>query len=52
VKLEADMLAAADAEELKLIEPGPMKRLGMTLLRDKHIRKLLVAEGKLPPADA
>ena len=45
-------IAQADAEALKLIEPGPMKRFGMTLLRDGYTRKLLEAQGKLPPSGA
>jgi hypothetical protein len=43
-------IAQADAEERKLIEPGPMKRIGMGILRDKHTRQLLRDQGKLPPA--
>jgi hypothetical protein len=46
---DAAAIAQADAEELKLIEPGPMKRFGMTLLRDGYTRKLLQSQGKLPP---
>ena len=49
---DAAAIAQADAEALKLIEPGPMKRFGMTLLRDGYTRKLLEAQGKLPPAGA
>lgn len=49
---DAAAIAQADADELKLIEDGPMKRFGMTILRDKLTRKLLQAEGKLPPAKA
>jgi hypothetical protein len=45
---DAAAIAQADAEELKLIEPGPMKRFGMTLLRDSYTRKLLQSQGKLP----
>ena len=48
---DAAAIAQADADELKLIEAGPMKRFGMTLLRDKYTRKLLQAEGKLPVAE-
>jgi hypothetical protein len=47
---EATAIAQADAEELKLIEPGPMKKYGMTIIRHTYARKLLVAQGKLPPA--
>ncbi len=49
---DAAAIAQANAEELKLIEPGPMKRFGMTLLRDSYTRKLLQAQGILPPAEA
>ncbi len=49
---DAAAIAQANAEELKLIEPGPMKRFGMTLLRDSYTRKLLQAQGKLPPGKA
>jgi hypothetical protein len=48
---DAAAIAQADAEELKLIEPGLMKRIGMGILRDSYTRKLLQAEGKLPPAE-
>lgn len=47
---DADAIAQADAEERKLIEPGPMKRIGMSILRDGYTRKLLQVAGKLPPA--
>jgi hypothetical protein len=47
---DAAAIAQADAEDRKLIEPGPMKRIGLTLLRDKYTRRLLQAEGKLPPS--
>jgi hypothetical protein len=49
---DAAAIAQADAEELKLIEPGPMKKIGMTIIRDNYSRKLLQASGKLPPAKA
>ena len=49
---DAAAIAQANAEELKLIEPGPMKRIGMGILRDSYTRKLLQAQGKLPPAEA
>jgi hypothetical protein len=39
--LDASAIAQADAEDLKLIEAGPMKRIGMTILRDKYIWQLL-----------
>lgn len=48
---DAEAIVQADAEERKLIEPGPMMRIGMSLLRDKHTRKLLQAQGKLPPTE-
>jgi hypothetical protein len=49
---DAIAIAQADAEELKLIEAGPMKKYGMTIIRHTYARKLLVAQGKLPPAEA
>jgi len=49
---DAAAIAKADAEELKLIEPGPLKRFGMTILRDKHIRQLLQDQGKQAPTEA
>ena len=49
---EAAAVAQADAEALKLIEPGPMKRFGMTLIRDTYARKLLQSQDKLPPDQA
>ena len=47
---DATAIAQADAEELKLIEAGPMKRFGMTILRNNYTRKLLQSQGKLPPS--
>jgi hypothetical protein len=47
---EAAAIAQADAEALKLIEAGPMKRYGMTAIRHAYARRLLQAQGKLPPA--
>jgi hypothetical protein len=47
---DAAAIAQANAEELKLIEPGSLQRIGMGLLRDSYTRKLLQAQGKLPPA--
>jgi hypothetical protein len=45
---DADAVAQADAEELELIrQPGLLKRLGMTILRDNYTRKLL----RLPRRD-
>jgi hypothetical protein len=49
---DAAAIAQADAEDLKLIEPGPFKKMGMGIIRDKHIRRLLLAEGQLPPVEA
>jgi hypothetical protein len=46
---EAAAIAQADDEQLKLIEPGPVKKFGMTVIRDSYTRKLLQAQGKLPP---
>jgi hypothetical protein len=50
--LDAKAIAQADDEDRKLIETGvpSMRRIGLQLLRDKHIRNLLQAEGKLTPA--
>jgi hypothetical protein len=45
-------IAQANAEELNLIKPGPMKRIGMGIIRDKFTFILLRSQGKLPPADA
>lgn len=42
-------VAQASAEELKLIERGPMRRMGMEMLRQSYTRKLLQAQGKLAP---
>ncbi len=47
---DAAALALADAEELKLIEPGPLKRIGLSIIRNKHVMRLLRANGTLPPA--
>jgi hypothetical protein len=49
---DAAAIAQADAEQLKLIEPGPMKRFGMMVIRDHYTRKLLQAAGKLPASSA
>jgi hypothetical protein len=49
---EAAAVAQADAEALKLIEAGPMKKYGMTIIRHSYARKLLQAQGKLPHAEA
>lgn len=46
---DAAAIAQADAEELKLIEPGPMKRIGLSIIRDKHSLRLLRSNGTLPP---
>jgi hypothetical protein len=48
---DAAAIAQASAEELKLIEPGPMRRAGLVALRDSYTRKLLQAQGKLPSAE-
>jgi hypothetical protein len=42
--LDATATAQADAEDRKLIEPGPMQRIGMSILRDKHIRQILQSQ--------
>ena len=49
---EAIAIAQADAEELKLIEAGPMKKFGMTVIRQNYARKLLQSQGKLPVTEA
>ena len=49
---EAAAIAQADAEELKLIEAGPMKKYGMTIIRHTYARKLLQSQGKLPATEA
>jgi hypothetical protein len=49
---EAAAIAQADAEALKLIEAGPMKKYGMTIIRHNYARTLLQAQGKLPPTQA
>jgi hypothetical protein len=50
--LDAEAIAQADDEDRKLIETGEpsMRRIGLQILRDKHIRNLLQADGTLPPA--
>ena len=49
---EAAAIAQATAEELTLIEAGPMKKYGMTIIRHSYARKLLQSQGKLPPSEA
>jgi hypothetical protein len=49
---EAAAIAQADTEALKLIEAGPMKKFGMSAIRQSYARKQLQAQGKLPPAGA
>jgi hypothetical protein len=49
---EAAAIAQADAEALKLIEAGPVKKYGMTIIRHSYARKLLQSQGKLPPSEA
>ena len=49
---EATAIAQADAESLKLIEAGPMKKFGMTIIRHTYARKLLQSQGKLPATEA
>lgn len=49
---EAAAIAQATAEELKLIEAGPMKKYGMTIIRHAYARQLLQSQGKLPPSEA
>jgi hypothetical protein len=50
-ELDAAAIAQANAEELRLIEPGPMRRFGLSLLRDNHIRRILREQGKLSPQE-
>ena len=38
-------VALADAEARELIEPGPLREVGMGILRDNHTRRLLQAAG-------
>lgn len=40
-ELDAAAIAQADEEMRKLIEPGPMRRFGMTVIRDSYIRRML-----------
>jgi hypothetical protein len=49
---EAAAIGQADAEALKLIEAGPMKKYGLTIIRHSYARKLLQSQGKLPPDEA
>lgn len=49
---ETAAIAQATAEELKLIEAGPMKKFGMTIIRQSYARKLLQSQGKLPATKA
>jgi hypothetical protein len=49
---EAAAIAQADAASLELIRPGPMKRFGMTAIRQAYARKLLESQGQLPPSEA
>ena len=47
---DAAAIAQAGGEELKLIEPGPMQKIGLGIVRDNYTRKLLQADGRLPQA--
>lgn len=49
---EAVAIAQASNEELKLIEGGPFKKHGMTIIRMGYARRLLLSQGKLVPAKA
>jgi hypothetical protein len=49
---EAAAVAQATAEELKLIDAGPMKKYGMTIIRHTYARKLLQSQGQLPATKA
>ncbi|WP_422932171.1 replication initiator protein A [Singulisphaera sp. PoT] len=40
-ELEKAAIAQADPESRKLIEPGPMQKMGMRLLRERYVRQLL-----------
>ena len=42
-ELDTAAIAQADADQLKLIEPGPMKKIGQGILRDGYIRRLLAS---------
>lgn len=44
---DATAIAQADDEDKKLIESGPMKRFGLTIIREKHILRLLHDQGKM-----
>lgn len=49
---DADALAQADAEDRKLVVPGPIGRLGLSLIRDRYVARLLRDQGRLPSAEA
>jgi hypothetical protein len=49
---DAAAIDQADAEELKLIEPGPVQKIGMGIVRDNYTRKRLRDQGKLPSTQA
>jgi hypothetical protein len=49
---DAEAVARADAEELKLIVPGPIGRLGLSWIRDQYLTRLLRDQGTLPSAEA
>ena len=49
---ETAALAQATDEERKLIEAGPFKKHGMTIIRMGYARKLLQSQGKLPSTEA
>jgi hypothetical protein len=46
---DATAIAQATPEDLKLIEPGPMKRIGLSIIREKHTNRLLLDQGKITP---
>lgn len=48
---DAAAIAEADPDELKLIEAGPMKRFGMTAIRHKLARRLLIERGVIQPVE-
>lgn len=51
---DAAAIAQADAEELRLIEPGmpEIQKIAMGIVRDNYTRKILRDQGNLPPSQA
>lgn len=48
---EEAAIRQADAQDMELLE-GPMKRFGMTVVRDKYAKKLLQDQGNWPTIEA